>query len=122
MKLIIAGSRHIEDYDVVAKKLDGFREYIMSVEPWTVVGEVVSGEARGVDTLGARWAYGHGITVAKFPADWTTHGRKAGCLRNVQMAQYADAVLVIWDGKSKGSAHMLKTAKQFGIAAWEYII
>jgi hypothetical protein len=74
--------------------------------------EIVSGGARGVDTFGEIYARDNCIKVKVFPADWNTHGKKAGYLRNVQMAEYADALLAIWDGESKGTKHMIDTMKR----------
>lgn len=73
------------------------------------ITEVVCGMARGADTYGMKWAIcDAGLPVAKFPADWDTHGLKAGPIRNGQMADYADGLIVfIWDG-SRGSANMLE--------------
>ena len=74
------------------------------------VDEVVCGLAAGADIFGKKWAYSqtHKIPVKDFPADWDTHGLKAGPIRNGEMADYADALIVfIWDN-SRGSANMLK--------------
>jgi hypothetical protein len=72
-----------------------------------VVDEVVCGMAKGADMYGAKWAYSNNIPIKKFPADWNTHGKAAGPIRNQQMAEYADALIVfIWDG-SRGSIDML---------------
>lgn len=72
------------------------------------VTEVVCGMAAGADALGRRWANTHNIPVKQFPAQWNTYARAAGPIRNKQMADYADALIVfIWDN-SRGSANMLK--------------
>ena len=63
--------------------------------------------AAGVDTLGEEWAKENNIPVDYFPANWETHGRAAGQIRNKKMAARADALLLIWDGKSRGSRSML---------------
>lgn len=106
MKVIIAGSREgFEIADVfVAMKECGFE-----------VAEVVSGTARGVDKLGESWAAANNIPVKKFPADWDGHGKSAGYIRNAQMAEYADALVALWDGKSKGTKHMIDLANRRGI-------
>ncbi len=105
MKVIIAGSRSITDYATVAQAVadSGF-----SVE------EVVSGTAAGVDQLGILWADYRGIPVKRFPANWKAYGRAAGLLRNTDMAAYAGALVAVWDGKSRGTDHMIKTALQLG--------
>lgn len=69
---------------------------------------VVSGVGRGVDRAGEAFAKRYGYHVERFPAFWEVHGKKAGPLRNVQMAEYADELLLIWDGFSIGSGHMKK--------------
>lgn len=79
------------------------------------VSEVVSGCARGADTLGERWAHDNNIPVRRFPADWDTHGSRAGYLRNIQMAEYADALVAVWDGRSKGTGHMIDIARKRGL-------
>lgn len=118
MKVIIAGSRHLNPFKFFsASRRDEatFRLFqiiskhlaVLESELGKPVTEIVSGKAPGIDTVGEAWAISIGIPVAEFPAEWEL-GKHAGMLRNAQMAEYADAALVIWDGKSKGSADMLK--------------
>lgn len=76
------------------------------------ITEVVCGDARGVDSIGAAWAEARDIPVTHFPADWNGPMKKAaGFVRNGEMANYADALIAVWDGKSRGTQHMLTTAK-----------
>ena len=75
--------------------------------------EIVCGKARGADSLGEQYAKERGIPVRYFPADWRTLGQSAGYQRNTQMAQYADALVAFWDGRSKGTKHMIDTAQRF---------
>src|SRR5690242_15034090 len=98
MRVIIAGSRDIKDVSLVAQAVErsGFN-----------VTEVVEGGARGVDTLAFGWAQLQKIPVKPFPANWKRYGRQAGILRNIEMADYADALIAIWDGKSRGTRHMI---------------
>ena len=105
MKLIIAGSRTITDYQVL-------REAIKKIEE--NITEIVSGGAEGVDRLGEKYAKENDLPLRKFPAFWDIHGKAAGPIRNWQMADYADVALVIWDGKSKGSQNMIKTMQELG--------
>jgi len=102
MKTVIAGSRILSDYGLVEKavKESGFD-----------VTEVISGGASGIDRLGEAYARNHGIPYKIFKAPWERFGRKAGILRNEEMAKSADAVIVIWDGKSRGSSSMIQIAK-----------
>lgn len=89
-------------------KLDFFLENKTDVE-------IVSGTARGADQLGERYAFEHGFPVKHFPADWDQHGKSAGYIRNAQMAEYADAAVIFWDGMSRGSKHMIDLAKAKGL-------
>jgi len=110
MKTIIAGSRTIENYRLVeeATKNCGWKPSI-----------VVTGCAKGVDTLGEKWADEHGVIVERFPAEWDKYGKKAGFIRNERMADNAQALILIWDGESKGSAMMLSIAKKKGLKIFE---
>lgn len=70
--------------------------------------EIVSGGAQGVDKFGEEWAFENNVDVAVFPADWEQFGKSAGYRRNVDMSRYADGLFAFWDGKSKGTEHMIK--------------
>ncbi len=101
MKLIIAGSRHL---DLAACQVyDGLATFLLLPEN---VKEVCCGECRGPDMIGKYWAEENGIKVQEFPADWDRHGKAAGPIRNREMAEYADALILFWDGKSAGSSNM----------------
>ncbi len=106
MKVIIAGSREIEDYDALLKTIQ---------DADLDITEVVSGGCRGVDFMGEQWAQENAIPVRQFVADWAMYGRMAGELRNREMAQYADALILLWDGKSPGASCMLRESIQAGI-------
>ena len=103
MRVIIAGSRSIVSFESVRLAIEhsGFQ-----------ISEVVCGCARGADTLGERWGVERGIPIKRFPADWQRFGRSAGFRRNSDMAQYAEALVLIWDGSSRGSASMLRLARE----------
>ena len=77
--------------------------------------EIISGTARGADALGERYAAERGLAVKQFSADWDRYGRSAGYKRNAQMAEYADAAVIFWDGISRGSKHMINLAKEKGL-------
>ena len=109
MKLIIAGSRTFGNYKLLSAHLDDIcARYDIT--------EIVSGTAAGADSLGELYAKDHNISVTRFPADWNKYDRSAGPIRNAQMADYADACIVFWDGKSKGTKSMINLAKQKGLA------
>lgn len=109
MKTIIAGGRDIHDYQLV---LDAIEE---SQIPISVV---VSGGAAGVDSLGERYADEMNITLHVYKADWQRHGRAAGPIRNKKMAENAEALIAIWDGKSKGTKNMIETARKHGLLVY----
>ncbi len=118
MKVIIAGSRTIKDYTIVRKAIFvAFWEWEKEYEDIT---EVFSGCANGVDKLGEQWAVKNEKQLLLYPADWNKYGKKAGYLRNIKMAKYADALIAIWDGKSKGTKHMIDIAKKKGLKVYVY--
>jgi hypothetical protein len=106
MKTIIAGSRTLLDPTPIttAIRASGFE-----------ISEVVSGGAAGVDRYGEIWASFHAVPLTIFPADWKTHGKAAGPIRNMKMAEYADALIAVWDGKSRGTKNMIDLANQEGL-------
>jgi hypothetical protein len=71
--------------------------------------------AAGVDMLAVRYAAENGLPCDRFPAEWRKWGRRAGYLRNLQMAQHADALIAIWEGSSPGTRHMIDAAKARGM-------
>lgn len=121
MKTIIAGSRRIAS--PAARR---FLDASIRALPWTIT-EVVSGRARGVDTMGESWAQAHDIPIKQFAPRWYPDGPHggvdlgAGLRRNEEMATYADALLAIWDGYSKGTKHMIRTAERHGLRVVVFI-
>jgi hypothetical protein len=113
MKTIIAGTRTIDDYDMVRKYIakSGFD-----------ISIVLCGEAKGVDSMGKLWAKENQIPVWSFPADWAHFGKFAGIERNNRMADAGDALILIWDGESKGSKNMRYNAIQCGLMIYEVIV
>lgn len=105
LSVIVAGSRSILDVLSPAGQCRIVAEAIR--ESGFPVREVVSGTARGVDQLGEEWAAEHDVAVKRFPADWDTHGRSAGYVRNEEMAAYADALVAIHVNNSSGTGHMV---------------
>lgn len=107
-KLIIAGSRKFtEDPD--------YEELKSAISKTGLkVIEVVSGRAKGADSLGERWAIENNIPVQPFPADWETHKKAAGHLRNAQMAKYGTAAVLLWDGHSPGTKGMQELMRRSG--------
>jgi len=108
MKVIIAGGRNFNDYDKLRESCDNILINQEEVE-------VVSGTASGADTLGERYAQEKGYKIEKFTAQWDLYGKSAGYKRNQQMADYADGLIAFWDGKSKGTKHMIDIATNKGL-------
>ena len=109
IKVIIAGTRDFNDYDFLKKNVDYF---LQGINPNNEEIEIVSGNARGADKLGERYAKEHNLPVKLFPANWDKYGKRAGYLRNQEMANYADVLIAFWDEKSKGTKHMIDIAKK----------
>lgn len=105
MRVIIAGSRTINNIHLVSDAVQaaGFE-----------FDTVVSGHARGVDQLGEDFAEIYELDLVIFPANWARYQNRAGIIRNEHMAEYADALIAIWDGKSKGTQHMITTMEALG--------
>ena len=81
---------------------------------WQIT-EVVSGNSGNVDKAGEDWALTNKIPVSQFNAAWQTYGSSAGPRRNRQMAAYAEALICVWDGKSRGTFNMIKEAQKRGL-------
>jgi hypothetical protein len=120
MKVIIAGSRDYTDYEELVDTL--YRNHCHPEHGLPIFKEVFSGEARGADTLGELWAESMGLPVHRFAALWKIHGRQAGYMRNMEMAVRADALVAFWDGRSKGTKHMIDIALQQGLDVHVYRI
>jgi hypothetical protein len=112
MRLIIAGSRDYTDYTGLCA--------VMRARGLTAatVSEVISGNARGADQLGERWAADNGVHLSIMAAKWrlgSVYNPRAGLERNAAMADRADALIAFWDGYSNGTRHMITTAKTGGL-------
>lgn len=106
MKVIIAGTRYKDKANKIP--FDDFKLIVEAVErSGFEITEVVCGMAIGVDKLGEQWAIANNIPVKEMPANWNAHGKAAGPIRNRQMAEYADAAVIVWDGISDGSRNMI---------------
>lgn len=115
MKLIIAGGR-----DLYLNSPLSIEAFLQSLNIWPT--EIVSGGARGIDMLGEEYSANRNITLKVFHADWEEHGKAAGPIRNKQMAEYGDKLLLIWDGESKGSANMKKEMLRLNKPVYEIVL
>lgn len=107
-KVIIAGGRDFNDYTLLKRKCDKLLQYHKDIQ-------IISGKARGADTLGEKYAKDKCLPTILFPANWDKYGKSAGYIRNSEMADYSDALIAFWDGKSKGTQHMIDLARTKGL-------
>jgi len=114
MKVIIAGGREFNDYELLSKKCDKVLKINNNLSSQKNI-EIVSGTARGTDRLGERYAVERGYPIKRFPANWDKYGKSAGYRRNEEMAKYADVLIAFWDGESRGTKHMIDLAKKYNL-------
>jgi hypothetical protein len=109
MNILICGSRNvkinIEDIDEVFKVLTN------TVNGFSV-NQIISGGARGPDSVAIAWAKYHYEPYKVYPANWTTYGKSAGIIRNKKMVDECDVCIAFWDGKSRGTEFTLDYAKK----------
>lgn len=108
MKVIVAGGRDFNNYDLMVKSLDEILSGRIDIT-------IVSGKAAGADTLGEKYALEHGLPIDEYPADWKTHGKGAGPIRNDKMARVSQMLVAFWDGKSVGTKDMISRAEMLGL-------
>lgn len=120
-RIIVAGSRNFQDDGMLFSTLD---KIISEIGDDNI--EIVTGGCRGADEIGKQYAIEHGYKHTEFPADWSKYGKKAGYIRNKEMAEYAsktNAICIAFPvGESKGTRMMMDiAAKQYNITTWEII-
>lgn len=107
MRVIVAGSRTITDYYLVATTIQNC--------PWPIT-TMITGRCRdGVDALAEQYAREFNIANDQYPANWKLYGKAAGPIRNELMASKGEALLAIWDGQSTGTANMIQQAETKGL-------
>jgi len=114
MKTIIAGSRDIKDSELALADAISYCPF------FDEISEIVSGNCRGIDKEGEYFAIKEGYKLTTFPANWGKYGKKAGYIRNAVMADYAEALIAVWDKKSKGTKMMIDIAKKKGLKVFVY--
>ena len=102
MKLAIIGGRDFKNYDRM-------KECYSAIPNIT---EIVSGGAKGADSMGEMIAFDYDLKFTCFKPDWETHGKAAGFIRNRLIIEHADVVLAFWDGKSKGTENFISIANK----------
>ena len=113
-RVIVAGSRTASSvyiYSLLERKLD----LILKNKAVTHDIIIVSGTAKGADKLGEEYARSRSFGVERYPADWDQYSKRAGYIRNAEMATDADALVALWDGESRGTKHMIAIANQMGL-------
>jgi len=111
-RVVVAGSRGFGDFPRLCAVLDRLLSRRVASGCQVVI---LSGGARGADQLGVRYAAARDLPVWSFSADWARYGRGAGPVRNAEMVRNADAVVVFWDGVSKGTAGLVRLARAAGL-------
>lgn len=101
MRWIIAGGRDFEDYERLRDEAANF---------FAPGDALISGAARGADSLGEKFASECGFEIERHPAEWERLGKRAGFVRNHQMSLIADGLIAFWDGRSKGTKNMIEEA------------
>lgn len=113
MKAAIIGSRSFNNYDLVLETL---------LEYENIITLIVSGGAKGADTLGERWAKEKNKEVLIFYPEWDKYGKSAGFRRNKDIIENSDIVFAFWDGVSKGTKSSIDLAnklnKELKIIKW----
>ncbi len=109
-KILVCGSRDFADPFLVSLAID------KRISELPVPTHIIHGDAPGADRIAAAAGERHGHNVQAFPADWQTHGKRAGILRNLAMLdERPDLVVAWWNGSSKGTEHTLREAARRGI-------
>ena len=111
IKIVIAGGRDFIDYKYLTQTMDAVIQNLKTKQYQEIT--IVSGTAKGADTLGEKYALSHDLKLEQYPADWNRLGKRAGFIRNEQMAQQAKLVIVFWDGFSSGTKNMIKIAHKY---------
>lgn len=109
--VIIAGGRDFNDFELLVTKVNN----ILSAIPEGTLISIISGTANGADKLGEKYAHHSNMNIISMPAQWDKYGKSAGYKRNEEMAKIADACVCFWDGKSKGTKHMIDLAKKYNL-------
>jgi len=107
MRVLVTGGRDFSDRTLLFEALDRLH----SLHGFTVL---IHGDASGADRLAGEWATERGVEVLACPADWKTHGRAAGPIRNKEMLNEKPQLVVAFPG-GKGTADMVAKARKAGV-------
>ena len=124
LSLIIAGTRTFNDYrffrDRCNHLLKNYLKFDTGKYRYNPQIEIISGCAKGPDSMAIDYAIYNFIKYKEFKPDWDKYDKRAGVLRNIEMKDYAirngkGALLAFFDGKSKGTSHMIEVSKEAGM-------
>lgn len=101
MIVAIIGSRDFTDYELL-------KNYLKDIN----ITQIISGGAKGADSLAERYAHENNIPVQIFKPDWNKYGRVAGIVRNKQIVEAAEMVIAFWDSKSRGTKNSIAAARK----------
>ncbi len=110
MKLAIVGSRTFNEFPILLYYLNTYFYNGYSQE--FIFDQIISGGAKGADSLGERFANDYEIPVIVYSAEWEKYGKSAGFIRNQTIVDNCDMVLAFWDGESRGTADTIAKAKK----------
>ena len=105
MRIAIVGSRNFNDYEVLKTALESLKKKATLI---------VSGGAKGADSLGERWAKENNIETLIFLPDWEKYRKAAGFIRNQEIVLNCDVCVAFWDGQSKGTLSTIELCKKAG--------
>ena len=110
MKIIIAGGRDFTDKEGLLQTFHQITNHTPNKDI-----TVISGCAKGADSVGQWIANEYRLLIERYPADWDTYGKSAGYARNELMATKATHLLAAWDGQSKGTKHMIDIGRKYNL-------
>ena len=113
--VVVAGTRSFENWEEFKTEMNN------QLKDMENIG-IISGGAQGTDNMAKRYAEMRKLPFIEMPANWEKYGRAAGPIRNEAMARMATALIVFWDGESRGTLDMLTKARKFKVPyIWTYL-
>jgi hypothetical protein len=109
MKVAVVGSRSFNNYVYLWEVLHAI-DLRLCVNKGSPIHEIISGGARGADTLAEQFAKKENLPLKVFPAEWDKYGKSAGFRRNQQIVDNCDILIAFWDGESRGTKHSIDLA------------
>lgn len=111
MRVLVCGGRDFKDEGRLFRRLDEAHKVRM-------ITLIIEGGARGADRMAGKWAILHGVPLLVVNADWDKHGKSAGYIRNIEMLNASPDLVIAFPG-GRGTAHMVKIAKDRGVNVTE---